>query len=137
MATEIEYPWRASSQPCPVCAGPVKKRDDSDEGRVYESEEVCTACGLYEWEYSYGNTRTKYGWVNVESYYNGSGDDFLKESSIRQKALEEIKQAYAHPDFAAIREHAPLLAQAGWLEDHGFPIQSAAIMATINQETQS
>ncbi len=125
--------WQSSQYECPVCGSLTQFQEDSDEGRVYEHDERCPnpKCGLFTYEYGYGNSRERIGYAVFEWGYS-DGSDLWHE---RKAARAEMTLVFAHPDYAAIREHAPLLAAAGWLEDHDFPIQSAAVMQHLAQGT--
>ncbi len=125
--------WMLCSYPCPACGVLTHFQQDSDGGRVYEWEQKCVnpKCGLFNYDYGYGNTREQVGYAIFEWGYTGE-DDLWAE---RKAARVEMALVFAHPDFAAIREHAPLLVAAGWLEDHDFPIQSAAVMQHLAQGT--
>lgn len=123
------HPWRKSSFPCPSCGFFTEVQNGISDEAVSEEEERCPnpKCGLYEAEISYGQYRERIGYAVFE--WGWDDEDNFDEQ--RKAARAEMARVFAHPDFAAIREHAPLLAAAGWLEDNDFPIQSAAVMEKL------
>ncbi len=115
---------------CPVCAGTVRTRIDTEEGRLYESESECTTCRLWDSEFSYGGHRERVGYCLFEWWYT----DETPSAAIRA-AVAEIQTVYRHRDFAAIREFAPLPIAADWFADNDCPLQEAAIRAAVPSST--
>lgn len=121
---EHETPWL-----CPVCGAKTWKRDDTEEGRLLESEEWCKACRFYGAEFHYGHHEERIGFALFMWSY--SDDDNM--SAARKAAREEMRRVYAHPDFAAMRD-AARWALADWFGDHDFPIQEEHLRQRIRDE---
>jgi hypothetical protein len=100
-------------------------------GTTMESDHRCTACPFWSSRFSYGHTEELVGFVSQEASWSEPGEDTIRRTVERHKALAEMKDAYAHPDFKAMYDHAPRVVLAGWLEDHDFPVQSRALADQI------
>lgn len=107
---------------CPVCGGPTARTIDSDEGRVYEEDEVCRE-GCYDFHFSHGHF-----WVRVgRSEWNWDWKEESPKTEMRLAiaAIKTNREGMRGCFMAAIRAEPRELthrrAFADWLDDNDEP----------------
>lgn len=110
---------------CPVCGGPTDRTRDASEGTTYESSETCPACRMYDYDFLYGRSVERFGWVEHEWSHNEQRPgDWLVER-------DEARKIHANPDGRALFaagypadgewDVAAIGAFADWCAEHGCP----------------
>ena len=129
----------ASRPSCWVCGSTnLNVERDHDGSNLLEQTEECRDCGLYRYEYAYGNSSEWFGWVRLDRYWKKDDDPvgWKSERSRRGSACQEVRAMWNDPScrpfLLACRENpadaAPALVFADWLDERGLcPGQAAAI----------
>ena len=127
----------ASRPCCYVCGSTnLKTWRDQSEGIIYEAEDECPDCKLYEYNYAFGNSREFLAFVIFDRNWTDHVGIQIHQEKFRRSVLVEarkmwrnetcrefIKKIQEFPDDNALK-----LIFADWLKDHDlFPIQEQAL----------